>query len=249
MAKGFQSCHPLTEQALRELGITSQQVLQGWGSADASAGFHEPVGTRSGRQYSTCVDLATSIGTSEQTRARLVQAGFAPFLRGEADDMSPHWHCVHVGLRDDHDRLLLLEGPKRQIVDFVNDRNGLASHGPTRWQAPAWEMTEIARLMDAWRAPVRVKVYRSDGATARCFAFASAGQTWADVRAVVELLGGTVTWNGHNAVATLGKVTAIVPLARLQGDTVRASLRSIVEELGRRILSYTDGTPAKCVIG
>jgi hypothetical protein len=124
--------HPMASDALRAVGVTAGEITQTIGGAAASAGTHLQDGTSSdGQPYTAAVDITAS-GKSEATIKTLLQnlgwAGFAAWYRKPGYDGWPvgeieHIHAVYaaVPMKDSLDR---------QISDYHEGLNGLASHTP-----------------------------------------------------------------------------------------------------------------------
>lgn len=125
MAKGFASIHPIMAKNLQNIGIKNEQITQGWGTTVvASAGYHDPEGwvvdSYGRHRYSSCVDLTASLGFTPELKSRLVAAGFCPFFRDWTGNR--HIHGVYCGFKT------IKDGPKSQIVDYINGKNGLVGH-------------------------------------------------------------------------------------------------------------------------
>lgn len=171
MARGYKSTHPQTEQLLRELGVPTDDVTQGYGTAKASAGYHLAVGSFGGRQYSDCVDLRWKDDyLNRDFFDRCIAGGLIPFPRDWSGNQ--HIHCVQVGLTDDAGKCQLLAGPRTQIIDALNGRNGLVGHAlmSEKWRLTTAQKRDIRQQYTAWAPHVRTKVF-GRGGLFRCYAF------------------------------------------------------------------------------
>ena len=143
---GFESVHASTEKRLRACGVTDSMVVQGRGTAPASAGTHVAVGSHGGRRFGHCIDLSFSFKPSRRHFDLLVSQGFAPFLRFWHG--KEHWHIIDAtGLpEDDGSRPDHLDKVNSQLRDWTHGRNGLAKPGPlpVAW-APTPEQRELIR--------------------------------------------------------------------------------------------------------
>ena len=251
MARGYSSLHPIQEGILREIGIPSEAVTQGWGYASASAGYHAPEGVSKGRRFSSCMDLAVEIAESREPFNRLVQAGVCPFLRTPETGWrgSPHIHCVTVGLRDDQGRVTILPGPRSQIRDFIAGLNGLANHAPLTgpWVPTVQQRLEIRGHYENWAPDLATGVYLGDRRIP-CYAWYEGGVVRCDVRRLAEGLGGRVIWDGARArvFAPDGREVRLTT-GRLEGDYYRANVREVAEAFGYdvRFTALSDGTACR----
>lgn len=229
MARGFTSLHPLTEQALRNLGVKSAQVTQGWGSAAASAGYHEAVGTCQGRRFSHCVDLSASL-ICKDFLSRLWEADFVAFARtGSAWAGNEHIHAVHLGLTADDGQAHLLSGPRAQIVDFLKQpaRNGLRRHGLlTNYAPPASLQAQLRKQYAAWLPDYPTRVLAPGGQQVQCCAWLEGGTVTVDRVAFCN-------WWGKDAavVASSGKVTH-------DGRFWREPIRELAQAIGIKVASF-----------
>jgi hypothetical protein len=121
---------PLQSDHLRCAGIdSSTDISQTIGNAAASAGTHAQDGTISGNPYCAATDLRTTGLTDTQVRAllnRLADQGIAAFYRKPGLDGWPssevrHIHAIYVGVP-------MKSSLRAQVQDWLNGRNGLASH-------------------------------------------------------------------------------------------------------------------------
>lgn len=141
----------------------SQGSYNGGGVA-ASAGTHDGGGA---------VDVIVS-NLSTAQRQQLVRemrrVGFAAWLRTPAQSNWPyHVHGIAVQPGGKHDRGVLSYGAHRQVIDYYENRNGLASgardDGPRQWVGVTWEEArddmplsdkDIQRIAQAvWRVQVK----------------------------------------------------------------------------------------------
>ena len=226
---GFKSIHPNTEATLWSLGLPSDAVTQGYGSAAASAGFHESVGTIDGHGWSPCVDLSPSfVPYNRLWLSHLVDAGFAAFARNADNGWygSEHWHCIDVALGH------LLEGVETQVHDWCNGRDGLASHrfwsGPLAPDKSQRESIREVYLRSDPRLPVRV--VSPSGIIIPCYGFTEGNVARVEVRPLVEFVGGTVLDMSHYSLG--GEVTSIASAnPAISGDFLRADLRALASSL------------------
>lgn len=245
MASGFKSVHPLVEQALREIGIEDGDVSQGWGYAQASAGYHEPEGTAGGRRYSSCVDLTGRLGWSTDLRARLLTAGLVPFYRDW--EGNEHTHCVAVGLRNDAGKITIRRGPREQIDDYLAGRDGTTAHAAltgTRAATRA-ERVRLAEEVDCWSPRIRVMVLDLNGrAIPGAYGFLEGERTVCLVRPLVEALGWTIL-SSSGAEVTLQRAGKQVTLSGqgaglyLAGNRLRGVVAALAAALGC-VVDYRD---------
>lgn len=226
---GFESIHPLTTHKLQALGLPSDAVTQGYGTATASAGFHESVGEVDGHGWSPCIDLSPRYVPYGRTwLSHLVDAGLAAFARNGDNGWygSEHWHCIDVALGH------LLEGVETQVHDFCNGRNGLASHGhfygPLAPDASQQQSIREVYLNADPRLPA--KVVSPSGLVIPCYGFAEDDVTRVEVRPLIEFVGGTVIDLSHYSLG--GEVTSIASAnPAISGDFLRADLRALASSL------------------
>lgn len=142
---------PRQSDHLRCAGVTASGISQTIGSAAASAGTHAQDGSIQGHPYSAATDLRTTGLTNTQVRAllhRLADQGVAAFFRDPGQDGWPssevrHIHAIYVGVP-------MKASLRAQVNDWLNGRNGLASHASyTFWQPSAAQKQHIRALFDA----------------------------------------------------------------------------------------------------
>jgi hypothetical protein len=101
------------------------RVVQTIGDAPASAGVHAQDGTLDGQAYCAAVDLRTRDLTRAQIKMllqRLAESGFACWYRYKGTfTANEHIHAIYAGLP-------MKAALRRQVRDFLNDRDGLATH-------------------------------------------------------------------------------------------------------------------------
>lgn len=145
--KGFVSCHPLTVEVLKHLGVKSDQVSQGIGNNSLSAGYHLAVGKIAGKKFGVCVDLSYALADWDFL-AEAWSCGLVAFSRNWPGN--EHLHCVHLDLLDDEHVMHLPDGPRQQVVDFLHmpkAHDGLKSHSTLGPFAPnAQQQAEVRRL-------------------------------------------------------------------------------------------------------
>ncbi len=260
MSSGFASVHPIVEQALRQLDLTSTDVTQGVGYAAASAGFHEPVGEcPRGRLYGPCVDLSWRVLDGREPQAvrdHLLASGAVPFFRcaetGWAN--SRHIHCVWLGLEDWQGVGHLPAGPRQQIVDATRGLNGLAGHAPQKGPAYYWpdagQRERIAAQYEAWAPDIATRVYNAHGDWIPCYAFLAGDTVRVEARPLAEALGGRVKWGGiHFLLEYGGAVTELSAThPRVEGWFTRCDLRPLAEALGRRVVFEWGPDHSYCVV-
>lgn len=103
---------PLASSALRRAGLTADDVMQGLGNVDASAGIHlaEP-----GSTYTAAVDIRvrgrsdTDIG---QVLHNMRLQGFAAWYRPPSLAWGRHIHAIYAGVP-------LKESSEKQVRDFI----------------------------------------------------------------------------------------------------------------------------------
>jgi hypothetical protein len=138
-------------QACFDAKIGPNRCVQTIGNAKASKGTHAqdgtfPNGTIHGEPYCAALDLSVRGLTEAQVRTWLeclAQNGFAGWYRYTGSfKASKHIHCIFVGLRM---KALL----RRQVVDFLADRNGLVNHGKEQfYTAPAEVDSKLRALFE-----------------------------------------------------------------------------------------------------
>lgn len=241
MASGYSSIHPIMAKNLKNIGVASEKITQGWGTTViASAGFHNPEGwvtdNYGKHRYSSCVDLSASLGFTSELKSRLVAAGFCPFFRDWAGNK--HIHCVYVGLST------ILDGPKSQIIDYYHGLNGLVGHAPLTGElaptAAEKKMVQAAFLAMDGHNTVNV-IY--DGRTINCYAFMGRfpGQpaeiTRCELRPFVEFFGAKII--GNNKLSYKGQIldySGCRPV--VEGDFTRVDLRPIASLISKNISNF-----------
>lgn len=240
MAKGFKELHPIIRENLKNIGIKDEEVTQAWGTkVKASAGFHDPEGWVTDEfgkhRYSSCVDLTGRLPFSPELKSHLISAGFCPFFRDWTGNR--HIHCVYVKFST------ILEGPKSQIIDYIEGKNGLVGHaklnGPL---APTKEERKIVKAaFDANDGHNTVKVMFNNKKI-NCYAFMGkieSGQevTRCELRPFVEFFGSKVI-DGEYLLHN-GKLLSYAKCeAKLEGQFTRVGLRTICNLLGLKIESF-----------
>ncbi len=245
MAHGFSSVHEVTEATLRNLCLVSDDVVQGVGFANASAGYHEPVGVSpAGREYGTCVDLPASLINGEFLQ-RCWDAGLVAFARNAASGWSgsPHIHCVHVGLRDKDGVCRIRSGPRSQIVDFLKDpaRDGLASHNLLRPYAPnASTQAEIRKQYMNWVPDYATRVNSPEGNQIVCYAWLEDDVVTCEVAAFLSYFDAKVVGNHLSVSAKLGGKMIDLSKCGLKFDGYhwRGSVRGMWEAVGNTGLDF-----------
>jgi len=234
MANGYTSLHPLSVEVLKQLGVKSGQVTQGWGSAPASVGFHEPVGRAGGRKYGPCIDLTHSLSCPDFLQ-RLWEAGFAAFDRSGATGWSgaAHVHAIHLGLVDDAGKAHLPDGPRRQVVDFLKSPpiNGMSGH-TTRMKGylpSAAVQAELRRQYAAW-VPDYPTAVTFRGNQIACYAWLGPeGTVMAEITPFFRWWGCNV--NGGGDVQIHGQYTDVSGRV-FDGRFYRAPVRAMADLLG-----------------
>lgn len=239
MANGFKSLHPLTEEVLRNLGVKSSQVTQGWGAAKASAGYHAPVGTCDGRRFSHCVDLTAAL-IGPDFMHKLWDAGFVAFARihGQGWSGSSHIHMIHMGLTADDGQAHLLSGPRSQIADFLKDppRSGLVGHSLLQGYAPPASLqAELRRQYAEWMPDYPTRVLAPGGQQINCYAWLEDGSVTVDVEAFCRWWGKPEKWFGgtvgFNQITDRGGSYTF-------GRFTRATVRQLAECMGLKVAGY-----------
>ena len=251
----FSACHPQQVATLKQLGVPSGDVTQGWGYARASAGYHNPEGLAAGdqRQFSSCFDLR-ALWARREPLNRLVQAGVVPFPRTAETGWrgSAHIHCITVGLRDYRGRVTILPGPRAQILDFIRGLNGLVGHAAFTgsWVPSREQRQEIRQHYETWAPDLATSVYRGDEQL-YCYAWYESGVVRCDVRRLGEALGGRVTWtnNGAHLFADHGQEVRLLS-GRLEVDYYRANVREVAEAFGYevRFVALQDGAACRVTL-
>jgi len=232
MASGFKSLHPLTEEMLRNLGVKSSQVTQGYGNAAASAGYHAPVGEYHGRKFSHCFDLTSDLATTAFMH-RLWEAGVVAFARNHGENGwsgSPHIHAIHIGINADDGKPHLLNGPRLQIVDFLKSppRNGLVGHWPLTGIVPDHKVqAELRKQYAEWLPDYPTRVLAPGGQQINCYA-------WMDGETVTCEVDAFSNWWGS-------KVPEDVPGETFDGRFRRAPIRQLAAAVGVKVQSFKWG--------
>lgn len=188
--------------ACQSAGISPDRVVQTIGNAKASAGYHAKDGTENGAPYCAAVDLSVRGLTQAQVKkwlAALAKAGFAAWYRFEGSwANNKHIHAIYCGL-DMKEPLFL------QVVDFVNDRNGLVGHAvekfytaPPELDKPLVKALKAAnpklwakyedRIPAAYRKDTPPKLLVNDKIVEG--AYLAGGHWYAQEGALAEILGG-----------------------------------------------------------
>src|ERR1035437_662083 len=227
--------------ALAELGVTTDDVLQGEGGGPASAGSHLPESrTAGGHLFSSCVDIPDSL-LDQGLFDRMVDAGFCLFERIPGQGGWPasdalHAHSVYVGARNDAGNVTILPGPRMQIIDWIAGRNGLVGHAPIRTYSPsADQRATIHAKYAAWAPSYATKVLAPDGNAIPCYAFLEIDAVRCEARPFLEYWGATIkagTWGATLAAEYKGAqldLTAAHPA--MAGDFTRADVRGLAEAL------------------
>lgn len=119
--------------------VSPQRISQTIGNAPASAGYHARDGyaVEGGKLVAYCaaVDLRVYDLNTSQIRALLIELatqGFAAWYRHEGGfSNNRHIHAIFAGLK-------MKRQLRAQVVDFLNDRNGLTNHDSEKfYTAPA----------------------------------------------------------------------------------------------------------------
>jgi GH25 family lysozyme M1 (1,4-beta-N-acetylmuramidase) len=234
MANGYASLHPVTEELLRLLGVTSAQVEQGWGYVEASAGYHAPVGIKAGRKFSHCFDLSWDCNRPELLQ-HLVGSGVIPFVRNWAGNR--HLHCIHLGLTADDGQPHLLSGPRRQIKAFLENppRDGLAGNGPLTGFVPSRaQQEELRGEYERWLPDFPTRVVAPGGQQIRCYAWLENDRVTCEVRPFMEWWGCTVSGDAQHVSAQLKGQTLNLSGAGLtfDGRFWRGQVRGLAQALG-----------------
>lgn len=231
MASGFKSCHPVTVELLKQLGVEDGDVTQGVGAAAASAGTHNQVGAYQGVKYGPCVDLRYSLANPDFI-ARLWQAGLVAFVRDAASGWSGsrHIHAVCLGLVDDAGNKHLPPICNTQVTDFLHSppRSGLAGHGYLQGAykpTPAMQKV-VAAQYKAWFPGYATKVLSPEGHIIPCYAQLEGDVVTADETRFFEYWG-----------KTMGQ---FVPAGTVfDGRFYRAPVRAMCDLLKLKIASFT----------
>jgi hypothetical protein len=130
---------------------TAAGISQTIGNAAASAGTHAQDGTSGGFAYCAATDLRTAGLSNAQVRTllnKLANEGFAAFFRNPGQDGWPsseirHIHAIYVGVH-------MKSSLRAQVNDWLNGKNGLASHTTySFWQPSAAQKNKIRNLFEA----------------------------------------------------------------------------------------------------
>lgn len=165
MSKDTQFIHPDARKAFEEaykLSGLKPVIVQTWGTAKQSKGTHGIAGYYKnwlGKKigYSPCVDfsvkqkayhiLTKTYITMDEHQIKWFlfncsKVGIAGWYRTEQQGFDDeHMHIITPMVNMEEMPIVC-----RQVVDFVNDRTGLASHGPEHfWTAPTQYDKKIAK--------------------------------------------------------------------------------------------------------
>ena len=131
---------PRTVDMLREAeelcGLDLRPSQGSWSGAAASAGTHSGCGAYDG-------GIGMSADQMDRAVVALRTVGFAAWRRTSAQGFTPHVHAIAVQPGGKGDRGCLSGGAHDQVVDYYENRNGLASNlpddGPRDWVGVTWE--------------------------------------------------------------------------------------------------------------
>jgi hypothetical protein len=238
MARGYKSLHPLAEEVLRNLGVKSSQVSQGWGTAVASAGYHKPVGTSQGRRFSHCVDLSPDL-ISSSFMDRLWEAGFVAFARDDGWGGNRHIHAIHLGIVADDGKAHLLNGPRMQIADFLKapPLDGLQGHNRLSGQVPnVSQQAELRRQYAAWLPDYPTRILAPGGQQINCYAWLEDDAVTVEMDSFLQWWGKTLKWWGNTV--GIGYITEHGGSWSCDGRFERATVRQLAQSIGLKIVSF-----------
>ncbi len=264
MAAGYDSVDMITANALRLLGVTDDQIMQGWGSASASAGTHNAVGENpQGHTFGLCTDLSHDL-LAAPCYDRLIALGIIPFERvpganGWPSDAALHVHCVSGIGRVNYEgaRCDLPGGDdteaevERQIEDWLSapPRNGLVSHLPLPdpYRPDAAQQTFVRAQYHAWQPVIPVHVYAPGGAEIPCYASCAQDITRCEVAAFCGFFSVPLAWtNGRLLAQYQSAAVDLTSIVRIEGQHARAGLTELAGKLGMAIKSYSSGDGGFC---
>jgi hypothetical protein len=252
MASGYESIHPRTKILFQELGIPSDDVIQGWGSAAASAGTHDIVGTYQGTAFGSCCDLPHDTYSTRDWIDRLIGASICPWVRDASLGWfgGEHVHCVIPALPADDGTYPMLEIVQGQVSDFINSKSGLVGHAdfPADYAGTLPERGAIAQVYWSHYSTQACQVFYPGTNIISAYAYVIGDRTTCELRPVAEALGAMVDWDttglhvydhpgpGHHEINTSGWAVVV------EGGFTRVPMRSVVEGLGHS-LTFTPGGP------
>ncbi len=141
-------------RACTEAGISPTRVTQTIGNAPASAGFHAPDGVLNSERYCAAVDLHTRDLNRTQIKKLLnamAKQGFAAWYRFEGSFANnQHLHAVYAALP-------MKRQLRAQVVDFLNDRTGLAGHAHETFYTAPRDIDIVIQAMFLHANPVAGK--------------------------------------------------------------------------------------------
>ena len=246
MASGYKSLHPVTEDLLKVIGIPSKNVTQGYGSATASASFHEEEGYAGhNRKYSSCFDLKWPI--SEENRNALIDASVCVFPRNWPGNK--HIHCVHIGLVDKDGKCRIRSGPRTQILDFIAGKNGLVGHDFMRreYGVTSLQATILMKSYKDWIYDKPIPIYllykSNNKGFVACASWLEGSTTTCEIRRLIEALDGRIITSSTKEIIIRTKNGVWVKIKDglyLSGEFLRGPVRSVTSALGLDLIFYND---------
>ena len=117
--------------ACNEAGLKAPRIVQTVGKAKASAGYHHSDGVHLGEEYCAALDLSVKgflgLGGYNEKQIKwllhhMSRHGFAGWYRYRKPfSTNRHVHAIYCGVK--------MKRPLQfQVIDFLHDRDGLASH-------------------------------------------------------------------------------------------------------------------------
>ena len=249
----YGTLHPMTAKLLDEIGVpvvTQGGVPSGEG-AESSRGFHDYCGKWERKPFGVCFDLPFNT-TTKALRDKLVAAGICVFPRYAAGGWtgSQHVHCTQGGLPDDSGKCAISSGPRQQIVDFTDGRNGLAGHAiwVGKWLPVSTERYAIWKSYADWVPDIVTRVVANDRWLV-VYAWLEGKQgVFCEARRLVEGLGERLLdWHGDGLLIS-GHAPITLTNAYISGDFLRVPVRDVAEALGWEVAFRWAPDRASCVV-
>jgi hypothetical protein len=137
--------HPEALAALRGIAV-AHRITQGFNSSPERGNVHYADGTIKGQPFTGAADISVRCLTPQQIKTlleRLAGAGFAAWYRKPGEDDwtgPPHIHAVWAGCG-------LKRVLQRQVLSWLDGRNGLGSDKPYRFWQPSAGLKEKVQTL------------------------------------------------------------------------------------------------------
>jgi hypothetical protein len=257
MASGYNLMHPIMKAALKELGVNDNQISQTVGSATASVGFHESEGNckdgNATHPFSSCVDLTYQLASPE-FKSNMVEASFCPFVRDTGSfATNRHIHAVYVGLKDSHGKVSILPGPRAQILDYINGKNGLVGHAylTGKYSPTQDERQQIDKQYKDWMPHHSTTVLSPEGNVIDCLAFLEQDAVRCEIPSFYDYwsIKQTITSNGYHFYNEGTELNISNAHPKIEGGTfLRGDLRAIANAIGLGITFTWTDDKSSCIV-